>query len=151
MAYWLFKSEPEVYSIADLRRDKKTRWEGVRNYQARNNLRACGLGDEILFWHSNSAPPGLAGRARVVSKPYPDPGSWDPKSPYYDPKTDPAEPRWTSVDIRFVAASKRLVPGAELKAHPILKDLPNFKQSRLSVAPVSVAQWRAALALPGAW
>lgn len=145
------KSEPDTYGITDLQRDRRTRWEGVRNYGARNHLSACRPGDGVLFWHSSCSPSGLAGRAKVLGQPYPDPGSVDPKSPYFDPKSDPAAPRWVSVDIAFGAASKRLVPAAELQGHPVLKTLTIFKQGRLSVSPVSAAQWRAALALPATW
>ena len=94
--YWLMKSEPDVYSIEDLRRDGVTCWEGVRNYKARNLMREMEVGDLALFYHSNAKPPGVAGIARVARRAYPDHSSWDPESRSFDPKSAPEEPRSNS-------------------------------------------------------
>ncbi|MCA1819258.1 MAG: EVE domain-containing protein, partial [Halobacteriales archaeon] len=96
--HWLMKSEPESYSIDDLRRDKRTAWTGVRNYQARNHMRAMAVGDLVLFYHSNAEPPGAAGIAKVVRTAYPDATALDPKDGHFDPKSDSAAPTWQNVD-----------------------------------------------------
>ena len=102
---WLMKSEPGVYSIHDLRRDGRTGWEGVRNYQARNFLRDDAQpGDRVLFYHSNADPPGVAGLARIARAGYPDPTALDPDSDYFDPKASEADPRWYTVDVEFEEA-----------------------------------------------
>ena len=136
--YWLFKSEPDVYSIDDLKRDKKTYWEGVRNYQARNLLRdEIQVGDEVLYYHSNAKPMGVAGIAKVVKAGYPDPEQFDAKSKYHDPKSDPEDPRWYVVDIQFVRKFPEVVPLAELKTEQKLaKMMVTQRGARLSVQPV---------------
>lgn len=140
MATWLMKSEPDVYSIDDLARDGSTSWEGVRNYQARNFLRAARVGDLVLFYHSNAEPSGVAGLGRVVREAYPDPTQFDPASPYHDPDSPSAAPRWDRVDVGFVARFPRVVTLAELKAEPALDGLETTRRgSRLSVHPVSEA------------
>jgi predicted RNA-binding protein with PUA-like domain len=142
MADWLLKSEPEVYGIADLARDGRTGWEGVRNFQARNSLRAMKVGDRVLFYHSNADPPGVAGTAEVVREAFPDATQFDPKSRYHDPTSDPVDPRWSSVEIRFVRQFPRLVGLAELKADPALAGLEVARKgSRLSVTPVTAAHF----------
>lgn len=141
--YWLMKSEPGVYSIEDLARDRKTYWDGVRNYQARNFMRdRMEKGDLVLFYHSNADPPGIAGIAEVVKEGYPDPSAFDPQSPYFDPQSHPAKPRWYVVDIRFKKKLKELLPLERLKEIKSLKDMPLLqKGQRLSVQPVTKRQW----------
>lgn len=136
-SYWLMKSEPEVFSIQALQRDGKTHWEGVRNYQARNHLRAMKAGDLVLFYHSNAAPPGVAGVARVCREAYPDPSQFDPKSDYHDPNSKREEPRWSLVDVEFVEELAQLVPLDVLKAEDSLDGMLVVKRGmRLSVQPV---------------
>ncbi|NNC77166.1 MAG: EVE domain-containing protein, partial [Woeseiaceae bacterium] len=117
MANWLMKSEPDAYSIDDLKRDKREMWDGIRNYQARNMMRDdMKVGDRIFFYHSSCAVPAIVGIAKVASKPYADPTQFDPDSKYCDPKSDPDEPRWILVDIAFVRKLKRPIPLAALKS-----------------------------------
>jgi predicted RNA-binding protein with PUA-like domain len=136
--YWLMKSEPDVYSIDDLKRDGKTLWEGVRNYQARNfMMHDMNEGDIVLFYHSNAKPPGIAGIAEVCGKAIPDPTAFDPKSEYYDPKSTIEKPIWFCVPVRFKEKLKRLIPIDELrKTRGLEKMLILQKGSRLSVTPV---------------
>jgi predicted RNA-binding protein with PUA-like domain len=143
MAYWLFKSEPGVYSIADLARDKTTAWEGVRNYQARNFLRdAIKPGDLVLFYHSNAAPPGIAGLAKVVRGGYPDPSALDPTHEAYDAAGAPAAPVWYAVDIRHVRTFGAPLGLPELKKVKALAKMALLqKGSRLSVQPVTGAEF----------
>ncbi|WP_428264426.1 EVE domain-containing protein [Haliangium sp.] len=147
--YWLMKSEPDVYSIEDLRRDEVCHWEGVRNYQARNLLRdQIRVGDGVLFYHSNAKPPGVAGVAKVVKNGYPDHTAFDPESPYHDPKSDPDAPRWFMVDVAFVEAFPALVPLATLQQTAGLEDMVVTKKGmRLSVQPVTREEWRIVLRL----
>src|SRR5690606_30800923 len=115
MAHWLFKSEPGCYSIEDLARDKRARWDAVRDYQARNMLRDdVKRGDLVLFYHSNCDVPGVAGVAEVVREGYPDPSAFDPEDAHFDPKSDPDTPRWFVVDLRFKRRLKRVVTLSEL-------------------------------------
>jgi len=148
MAFWLMKSEPSVFSIDDLAARRTSLWDGVRNYQARNFLRAMRAGDEAFFYHSSCPAPGIAGRMTIVRPAYPDPTQFDPDSPYHDPKSSAAAPRWDSVDVAFAERYATVLPLADLKALPALADLPLVqKGSRLSVMPVSAAEWRAILQL----
>lgn len=141
--YWLMKSEPETYSIDDLSRDGRTSWEGVRNYTARNHLRAMSAGDQVLFYHSNAEPSGVAGIAEVVRTAYPDATARDPKSDYYDPADRGEEARWSLVDVAFVEKLARVVPLSELKADPALEGMEvTRKGSRLSVTPVSAEHFQ---------
>jgi predicted RNA-binding protein with PUA-like domain len=136
--YWLIKSEPDAYSIDDLERDGTEHWDGVRNYQARNIMRdEMTVGDRVLFHHSNAKPPGVAGIAEVASGPYPDHTQFDPESNYFDETSDPADPRWIMVDVRFVEKFPRVVGLPELKKHAALADMVLLNRSRLSVQPVS--------------
>jgi predicted RNA-binding protein with PUA-like domain len=142
--YWLMKSEPDVYSIDDLARDRRSVWEGVRNYQARNHLRAMKTGDLVFFHHSSATPPGIAGIARVSREAGPDPSQFDRKSDYYDPKSKADDPRWSLVEIEFVRKLDRLLAMDELRAMPELEDMALLQRGqRLSVQPVTPAQWRA--------
>lgn len=144
--YWLFKSEPEVYSIDDLAADtdQTTLWDGIRNYQARNLLRDdIKAGDGVLFYHSRTQPIGVAGEAKVVRSAYPDPTQYDKKSKYYDAKSTPEVPRWFVVDIQFVAAYQDVILLTDLKQHPDLSEMMVAqKGSRLSVQPVTPAEWK---------
>jgi predicted RNA-binding protein with PUA-like domain len=130
------KSEPDVYSIDDLARDGSTSWEGVRNYQARNNMQAMEVGDLVLFYHSNANPPGVAGLARVSKQAYPDHFAFDPKHKYHDPKSDPDIPRWFMVDIAFVAKAPRFLPLQDIKEDSKLADTELLRYGRLSVQSV---------------
>jgi predicted RNA-binding protein with PUA-like domain len=142
--YWLFKAEPHIYGIDHLNAaPKKTgRWDGIRNYQARNFLRdQVKLGDEVLIYHSSCKNIGIVGTAKVVKTAYPDPTQFNPESDYYDPKSTPENPRWVSVDIQVTATFPRLIPLAEIKAQPALADMVLVKQGRLSTQPVTKAEW----------
>jgi len=134
--YWLMKSEPDTYSIDDLERDATTHWDGVRNYKARNNMRAMQVGDEVLFYHSSASPPGVVGIARVCRDAYPDPAQFDEKSKYHDAKSTRAEPRWDMVDVEFVAKAKETVGLPEIKAEAALADMELVRYGRLSVQSV---------------
>jgi predicted RNA-binding protein with PUA-like domain len=139
MAYWLVKSEPEVYSIDQLKQDRRTCWDGVRNYQARNLLRdAIKMGDVVLFYHSNCAEPGIAGLAKVVREGYPDNTIYNGKV-----NADPANPTWYMVDIEFQRKLKRVIPLAAIKLEPRLRNMQLVqKGNRLSVMPVSPAEYK---------
>ena len=139
--YWLMKSEPEVFSIDDLARDGTTSWEGVRNYKARNNMKAMSVGDEVLYYHSNAKPPGVAGIARVCREAYPDPFQFDRKSKYFDAKSRPDDPRWYMVDIEFVAKADEPVGLPEIKADADLAEMELVRYGRLSVQSVRKAEF----------
>jgi predicted RNA-binding protein with PUA-like domain len=139
--YWLFKSEPGVYSIADLERDGATSWEGVRNYSARNNMRKMQVGDLGLFYHSNANPPGVAGICRVTREAYPDHYAWDRRSRYFDPKSPEDEPRWFMVDVEYVETLAAFVPLDVIKQTKSLEDMVLVKRGRLSVQPVTTREF----------
>src|SRR5690606_25349062 len=151
MNYWLMKSEPDVFGIEDLknRPDQTEPWDGVRNYPARNMLRdQMQPGDLAFFYHSNCKEPGIVGIMEIVRTGLPDPTQFDPDSDYYDPKSDPANPRWYLVEVRFQRQFRRTITLAELKSHPELAELPTVRKgNRLSVHPVSPAQWEFILGL----
>ncbi len=151
--YWLFKSEPEAYSIADLAREptKTTFWDGVRNYQARNLLRdTIRLGDRVLFYHSNADPMAIVGSAQVVKTGYPDHTAFDPKDHHYDPKSDPDEPTWFMVDVRLLQVFPKPVTRDELKACAELREMMVVRPgARLSIQPVAPAEWRTVHRLAG--
>jgi predicted RNA-binding protein with PUA-like domain len=138
--YWLMKSEPSVFSIDDLAKEpKKTAyWDGVRNYQARNFMRdEMKQGDLVLFYHSNTEPPGVAGVCEVVKEGYPDFTAFDPESKYYDPKSDDEKPRWFMVDVKLKKKFKKLVSLAEIKENKKLQNMRLVQRgNRLSVMPV---------------
>ena len=146
---WLMKSEPDDYSIDDLKRDGSTCWEGVRNYQARNLMREMEVGDAVLFYHSNAKPPGVAGLARVARTAYPDHYSWDPAHKYYDPKSTADEPRWWMVDVEYVDTLPHLVALDQLKSEPALEDMVVTKRSRLSVQPVRQEEYEVVVRMGG--
>jgi len=148
--HWLMKSEPVDFSIDDLQRVGTEPWTGVRNYQARNFMRAMQVGDGVLFYHSNTGVPGIYGVAEVASTPYPDPTQFQRKSHYHDPKSTPEEPRWSLVDVRFVRKLAPPVTLQEIREHAeALGDGFELvrRGSRLSVMPVTAAQWKLLLSL----
>lgn len=140
MAYWLFKTEPDAFSIEDLRRatHQTERWDGIRNYQARNFIRdRIEDGDRVFIYHSQCKPTGIVGLAQVVGNAYVDPAQFDNESPYYDVKANKANPRWYCVDIRFVEQFAKMLPLSRLKTEAQLSDLVLLKQGRLSIQPVT--------------
>lgn len=148
--YWLMKSEPDAFSIDDLARSPKqtTSWDGVRNYQARNFMRAMKAGDQVLFYHSNAQPPCLVGLAEVVRTAYPDATQFDPQDVHYDPGSIPDQPRWDVVDIRFVRKFAAPLSLNLLKEQASLQGMELLRKgSRLSVQPVSAAEWKEILQL----
>lgn len=135
--YWLMKSEPEVYSIFDLERDRQTIWDGVRNYQARNFLRQMNPGDLAFFYHSNANPPGISGLMRVIKNNVVDPTQFDSQSKYYDPKSTPESPRWQTVVVEFKKTFPEIITLEKLKQNFSSDELLVVKQgNRLSVMPV---------------
>lgn len=152
-SYWLMKSEPEECSVDDALAAPKATvpWVGVRNYQARNFMRdGMRVGDGVLFYHSSCAEPGIVGIAQVASTPYPDPTQFDPKSPYYDPKSKPAEPRWLLVDVQVLKKTRNLTL-PELRMDEALADLVVLRKgNRLSITPVEPKHWKLILKRLGA-
>ncbi len=151
MAYWLMKSEPSVFGIDDLKAkpQRTSFWDGVRNYQARNFMRdGMKKGDKVFFYHSSCPEPGIVGIATVAREAYPDATAFDPKSPYYDPKSDPKKPIWIGVDVKFVRQFKRVISLEELKQEPRLDGFTLLRRgNRLSVMPVSESHWDVVLGL----
>jgi predicted RNA-binding protein with PUA-like domain len=142
MSYWLMKSEPDAFSIDDLARLGEAPWDGVRNFQARNFLRAMQPGDLFLFYHSSCTPPGLAGIGEVVSEPYPDRSALDPMSPYHDPAVSEEKLPWTAVRVAHRKTFERLIPLQQLRELSGLEGLALLRRgSRLSVMPVSPEEW----------
>ena len=146
MRYWLMKSEPDAFSIDDLknRPDQTEPWDGVRNYQARNMMRDdMKIGDKVFFYHSNCDEPGIVGIMEVCKEGYPDYTAFDPEDHHYDPKSDPDNPRWIMVDIKYVRHTKRTISLRELKEYA--DQMPDFplirKGNRLSVMPVEKEHW----------
>lgn len=150
MAYWLFKTEPDTFSIDTLKQQKVSPWEGVRNYQARNMLRdGVKVGDQIFIYHSSCKDIGVVGIATVIKAAYPDHFQFDPESPYFDAKSDPENPRWVMVDIEY-QRHLRFVSLKRMKANSALADMPVVKKgNRLSVMPVTDEQWQAILTMTG--
>ena len=144
MRYWLMKSEPDEFSIDDLVKAPKqtTPWFGVRNYTARNFMRDdMRVGDGVLFYHSSCPEPGIAGLAKVSSRPYPDDSQFDPKSPYFDPKVKREEPRWILVDVKLDRKT-RLMPLTEMRSCAALSSMLTLRRgNRLSITPVTPAEW----------
>ncbi len=147
MAYWLMKSEPSECSIDDLVRLGCVPWVGVRNYQARNFMRdSMRVGDGVLFYHSSCPEPGIAGLAEVASTAYADATQFDPVSPYHDPKSTVGAPRWLHVDVKLVRKTQ-LLPLSEMRTQGTLASMVVLKRgNRLSITPVTAAEWRAVLA-----
>lgn len=150
MAFWLAKTEPAECGIDDFERAPATAiaWVGVRNYQARNYLKAMQVGDEVLVYHSSCKLIGVAGVVRVTRAAYPDPSQFDPASPYHDPKSPPAAPRWVAVDMAFVRRVPQLLALDVLRSQPALAQMPLLQRgNRLSVMPVSAGEWAHVLQL----
>ena len=148
--YWLMKSEPGDFSIDDLKRVGTEPWTGVRNYQARNFMRAMGIGDGVLFYHSNTEVPGIYGIGEVASAAYPDPTQFDRKSKYFDEKSTREDPRWSLVDVGYVRTLKRPLPLDEIRGHAdaLGEEFALIRKgTRLSVLPVTAAQWKTLLSL----
>ena len=148
MKYWLMKSEPDEFSIDDLAKapKKTTAWFGVRNYQARNFMRDhMRVGDGVLFYHSSCPEPGIAGVAEVASAPYPDATQFDSSSEYYDAASKREAPRWMLVDVKLVKKTP-LLPLDEMRAMPALAEMVTLRRgNRLSITPVTAAEWKAVL------
>ena len=148
--FWLMKSEPSAFSIDDLMRapQQTTCWDGVRNYQARNFMRSMALGDRVLFYHSNADPPAAVGIAEIVKTAYADPTQFDKKDDHYDQESDPSNPRWDMVDIKYIRKFSQPVSLDQLRKEPKLKEMVLLRKgSRLSVQPVTPAEWEHILTL----
>ena len=148
MAHWLFKSEPDAYSIDDLRKERRAWWDGVRNYQARNFMRdTMQVGDEAIFYHSSCAVPAAVGRMRICAAAIPDETQFDPASKYYDAASPPDKPRWWHVQLEFAEKFAKPLPLAAMREIPKLKGMQLLARgNRLSVMPLQPAHWRAILA-----
>lgn len=153
MAYWLFKSEPNCFSFADLMASPKstTGWDGVRNFQARNFLRdSVHKGDRVLFYHSSADPPAIAGVAEVVEEAHPDPTAFDPNEQHYDPKSNRDDPTWVQVSIKGLRAIEPPLELPRLRSLPALAKMELLRKgSRLSIQPVTAAEWTAIMKLAG--
>ncbi|WP_428623607.1 EVE domain-containing protein [Sedimenticola sp.] len=149
--YWLMKSEPDAYSIDDLKRDKIEHWDGIRNYQARNfMMRDMSPGDEILFYHSSCKVPGVVGLARVCKNAYPDFTSWNPDSKYFDPKSTPEKPRWFMVDVEYVRKFPKVISLDQIRQTPSLEGMRLLqKGNRLSIMPLSEQEYKTICELAG--
>jgi predicted RNA-binding protein with PUA-like domain len=144
-AYWLMKTEPDVFSIDDLKKKGVEGWNGVRNYQARNFMKTMKKGDQVFFYHSSTQPPGVAGLAEVVKEAYPDPTQFDPKSDYYEPRARPGAPVWFQVDVKFVKKLDKYVTLDAIRGQPALQKMPLINRSRLSVQPITPEWWKTIL------
>lgn len=148
MAYWLMKSEPDELSITGLKKLGEARWDGVRNYQARNFLRAMAVGDEFFFYHSSCPEPGIAGVGKIIEAAFPDPTALDAESHYFDAKASDVKNPWSAINVAFVEVFPNVLSLGHLKQQAALEQLPLVqKGSRLSVMPVTPEQWAAVLAL----
>ena len=142
MKHWLIKSEPETFSIDDLAKVKREPWSGVRNYQARNFMRAAKVNDAVLFYHSNCTEPGIVGLARVSKVAFTDPTQFDPKSDYYDAKSDKVNPRWSCIEVSFVQKFKNVITLPQLRENKKLRSMLILRPgNRLSVTPVELSEY----------
>lgn len=143
MQYWLMKSEPDAYSIDDLKRFKVDHWDGIRNYQARNFMRDdMNKGDRAFFYHSSCEEPGVVGIMEIARDAYPDHTAFDPADKHFDDKSDPDNPRWFMVDVKFVRKLKRNITLKELKSYKTLSDMRLLRKgNRLSIMPVTKREW----------
>ena len=140
MAYWLMKSEPDVYGIDHLQQEGTTLWDGIRNYQARNFMRSMAIGDRAFFYHSNAKPPGIVGMMEVIETGLTDPSQFDPASKYFDPKSKPQAPRWDCVRLRYVGTFAELLSLDQLREQFSVEELAVVRQgNRLSILPVPEA------------
>jgi len=137
VAYWLMKSEPDVYGIDHLRQETTTLWDGIRNYQARNFMRSMAIGDQAFFYHSNTKPPGIVGLMEVIETGITDPSQFDPSSKYHDPDTNPDTPRWDCVRLRYLREFPRMLTLDQLKESFTVDELAVVRRgNRLSILPV---------------
>jgi len=144
MQYWLMKSEPDTYSIDDLQSFGVDHWDGIRNYQVRNFFRdQMQVGEQAFFYHSNCKEPGIVGTMEIVSKAYPDHTAFDPSEKYFDSKSDPENPRWLMVDVRYVRHLDRMITLGELRQQKQIADMKLLQRgNRLSVLPLSKMEWQ---------
>jgi predicted RNA-binding protein with PUA-like domain len=140
--YWLRKSEPDTFSIEDLKRKNREGWDGVRNYQARNHMRAMKKGDRAFFYHSSTHPAGIVGMMEIVREAYPDPTQFDPASLHYDPDSSRQTPRWCQVDVKFLHVFKKMLSLDDIKQISALQNMVLLKRGRLSVQPVTPTEWK---------
>ena len=142
--FWLMKSEPDVYPLAQLKKDKTSLWDGVRNYQARNfMMKDMKIGDSVLFYHSNAKPPGVAGLAKITQAAQPDPSQFNKKSPYFDPKSTKEKPRWYCVEVGYVETFRQFVNLEQLKEKKGLEEMLVTKRGqRLSIQPVTKKEFQ---------
>lgn len=149
--YWLMKSEPSEFSIDDLREVETEPWDGIRNYEARNFMKdEMEVGDGILFYHSNVRPPVIVGSMEVASEPYPDPTQFDPDSKYFDEKSSEKDPTWKLVDVKFVQKFDQPVSRDAIKEEAALQDMVLLNRFRLSITPVTEAEWKKIHEMAGA-
>ena len=143
MQYWLMKSEPETYSIDDLKEFQRDHWDGIRNYQVRNFFRdQMKIGDKAFFYHSNCKEPGIVGLMEIASEAYPDHTAFDSKEKYFDAKSDPENPRWLMLDVNYIRHTKRNITLSELRDHSSIKEMRLLqKGNRLSVIPMTKKEW----------
>jgi predicted RNA-binding protein with PUA-like domain len=152
MAYWLFKTEPDVFSIEDLANapEHTTRWDGIRNYQARNFLRdQVKKGDQVFIYHSQCKPPGIVGLAKVTMAAYPDPAQFDPENKYFDGNSKSQDPRWFAVDVKHHKTFEEPLTLPQIKQIPGLQQMVLLRQGRLSIQPVTEAEAKILLAALG--
>ena len=144
MQYWLMKSEPDTYSIDDLQSFGVDHWDGIRNYQVRNFFRdQMQVGEQAFFYHSNCKEPGIAGTMEIVSKAYPDHTAFDPSEKHFDSKSDPENPRWLMVDVRYIRHLDRMITLGELRQQKQIADMKLLQRgNRLSVLPLSKMEWQ---------
>ena len=144
MQYWLMKSEPDTYSIDDLQSFGVDHWDGIRNYQVRNFFRdKMKVGDKAFFYHSNCKEPGIVGTMEIASKAYPDHTAFDPSEKYFDRKSDPENPRWLMVDVRYLRHLDRMITLSELRQQKKIADMKLLQRgNRLSVLPLSKKEWQ---------
>ncbi len=143
MQFWLMKSEPETYSIDDLKEFQTDHWDGIRNYQVRNFFRdQMKIGDKAFFYHSNCKEPGIVGLMEITSEAYPDHTAFDSKEKYFDAKSDPENPRWLMLDVNYIRHTKRNITLSELRDHSSIKEMRLLqKGNRLSVIPMTKKEW----------
>ena len=144
MQYWLMKSEPDTYSIDDLQSFGVDHWDGIRNYQVRNFFRdQMQVGDQAFFYHSNCKVPGIVGTMEIASKAYPDHTAFNPSEKYFDSKSDPENPRWLMVDVRYIRHLDRMITLSELRLQKQIADMKLLQRgNRLSVLPLSKKEWQ---------